>query len=242
MSDDLKLTLSFSLPPIIQPIRDDVLSERCIFFESVILATAEPLKTTSSRVMTVEGPDSSSDGALMINVLRTDDLIADHIPSKPLLLEKISHLVIRVEIKANQCLINGHPMPLTHAHSDEMLSKGMMTEDTDPHTGHRQLKMTVEMKQVQTLKLPKDSPLVPLGLSKPELLQISEQYMAEGVVGAVLSISEEPVEVDVSTVDGQKLDAQAIKITIGIQVSIFHGLLSLHQIRADSPSARIQSF
>lgn len=167
--------------------------------------------------MTIEGPQGSNAG-LLINVLRTDDLIADGIPSKPLLLEKISHLLIRVELSPTKCSVNGHSLPLTPSDSREMVKAGKVKKEVDPTTGEVKLKMMVEMKQVQTLKLPKDSPLVPLGLTSPELLKISEKYMAEGVVGAVLSVSEEPVEVEASTMKGEKLDAQAYKVTIGIQV------------------------
>ncbi|EGF98082.1 uncharacterized protein MELLADRAFT_118613 [Melampsora larici-populina 98AG31] len=184
----------------------------------------EPLKTTTSKVMTMEGP-SETNGALMINVLRTDDLIADHMPSKPLLLEKISHLLIKVEISPSKCLINGHSLPLTSHASRKMIEDGTVKEEVDPKSGRKKLKMNVEMQQVQTLKVPKDSPLVPLGLTKPELLKISEKYMAEGVVGAVLSVTEKPVDVEASTMDGQKLEAEAFQVTIGIQIVEIDGVL-----------------
>ncbi|KAH9811943.1 secreted protein [Melampsora americana] len=184
----------------------------------------KPLKTTTSKVMTMEGP-SETNGALMINVLRTDDLIADHMPSKPLLLEKLSHLLIKVEISPSKCLINGHSLPLTSGASRKMIEDGTVKEEVDPHSGRKTLKMNVEMQQVQTLKVPKDSPLVPLGLTKPELLKISEKYMAEGVVGAVLSVTEKPVDVEATTMDGQQLEAQAFQVTIGIQIMEIDGVL-----------------
>lgn len=184
----------------------------------------KPLKTTTSKVMTMEGP-SETNGALMINVLRTDDLIADHMPSKPLLLEKLSHLLIKVEISPSKCLINGHSLPLTSDASRRMIDDGTVKQEVDPKSGRKTLKMNVEMQQVQTLKVPKDSPLVPLGLTKPELLKISEKYMAEGVVGAVLSVTEKPVDVEASTMDGQKLEAEAFQVTIGIQIVEIDGVL-----------------
>ncbi|KAG0147887.1 hypothetical protein CROQUDRAFT_132319 [Cronartium quercuum f. sp. fusiforme G11] len=190
----------------------------------VAFGTPEPLRTTTSKMMTVESP-RDSDGALLINVLRTDDLIADRIPSKPLLLEKISHLLIRVELTPTKCSINGHTLPLTSSESDKMVKEGKVREEVDPKTGGRKLKMTVEMKQVQTLNLPKESPLIPLGLTSPELLKISEKYMAEGVVGAMLSVFEEPLKVEAASLRGEKLDAHAYKVTIGIQIMEIDGVI-----------------
>ncbi|KAI8457494.1 secreted protein [Phakopsora pachyrhizi] len=173
-------------------------------------ATPRPLSTSASTTATMEGPGAENSG-LLIHVLRTEDLIADKLESKPLLLEKTSHLIIRVELGKDTVDVNGHSLPV-------------LGQEKDKDGKDVPLEMSVTLKQVQMLKMPKDSPLVPLGLSSPELLKISEKYMSEGLVGAVLSVRQEPLSVEAERDDGVKVEAKAYKVTIGIKILEVEGM------------------
>lgn len=168
-------------------------------------AAPSPLTTTASTLTTMEGPNSDHSG-LLIHVLRTEDLVADKIKNKPLLLEKLSHLIIRVELGNDTVSVNGHSLPVLS------------------HNPHDTLRVAVKLEQVQMLKMPKNSPLVPLGLTKPELLKLSNKYMSEGLVGAMLSVKQEPLIVQAIREDGVHIDAKAFKVTIAIKILELDGV------------------
>lgn len=170
-------------------------------------AAPSPLTTSATTVTTLSGihsADSNNDG-ILIHVLRTEDLIADKIKSKPLLLERLSHLLIRVELGNQTVAVNGHHLPVLPG-------------------ADRPLEISVKLKQVQMLKMPDDSPLVPLGLTPPELLNIADKYMSEGIVAAMLSVVQEPLLVEATREDNTPVQAEAFKVTIGMKILEVDGL------------------
>ncbi|WAR52058.1 hypothetical protein PtB15_1B497 [Puccinia triticina] len=168
-------------------------------------AAPSPLTTSATTVATLSGLQSGNahDG-ILIHVIRTEDLIADKLKSKPLLLEKLSHLLIRVELGNQSVAVNGHPLPML--------------------PGARPLEVSVKLKQVQMLKMPKDSPLVPLGLTPPEVLSIADKYMSEGIVAAMLSVTQEPLGIEAMREDATPVQAEAYKVTIGIKILEVDGM------------------
>jgi len=169
------------------------------------LAAPSPLATSATTTATLSGLESGSpqDG-ILIHVIRTEDLIADKLASKPLLLERLSHLLIRVELGNQSVAVNGHDLPML--------------------PGARPLEVSVQLKQVQMVKMPKDSPLVPLGLTPPEVLNIADKYMSEGIVAAMLTVSQEPLSVLAVREDYSPVQAEAYKVTIAIKILEVDGL------------------
>ncbi|POW02839.1 hypothetical protein PSTT_11521, partial [Puccinia striiformis] len=148
------------------------------------LAAPSPLTTSATTVATLSGLQSGNENGILIHVLRTEDLIADKLKSKPLLLEKLSHLLIRVELGNHQ----------------------------------RQAKRSPDAQDA------KDSPLVPLGLTAPEVLNIADKYMSEGIVAALLSVTQEPLIVEAVREDNTPVQAEAYKVTIGIKILEVEGM------------------
>lgn len=167
------------------------------------LAAPSPLSTSSSTVTTLSGDNVN--GGILIHVLRTEDLIADKFPSKPLLLERLSHMLIRVELGKQTVNVNGHHLPILPG-------------------SHRPLEMRVQLRQVQMLKMPSNSPLVPLRLSAPEVSNIADKYMSEGVVAAMLRVTQEPLAVEATRGDNTSIQAEAFKVTIAIKILQVDGL------------------
>ncbi|KAH9441656.1 hypothetical protein Pst134EA_032708 [Puccinia striiformis f. sp. tritici] len=168
------------------------------------LAAPSPLTTSATTVATLSGLQSGNENGILIHVLRTEDLIADKLKSKPLLLEKLSHLLIRVELGNQSVAVNGHSLPML--------------------PGSHPLEVSVKLKEVQMLKMPKDSPLVPLGLTAPEVLNIADKYMSEGIVAALLSVTQEPLIVEAVREDNTPVQAEAYKVTIGIKILEVEGM------------------
>ncbi|KNZ46173.1 uncharacterized protein VP01_749g7 [Puccinia sorghi] len=169
------------------------------------LAAPSPLATSAMTTATLSGLESGSpqDG-ILIHVIRTEDLIADKLASQPLLLERMSHLLIRVQLGNQSVAVNGHDLPIL--------------------PGDRPLEVNVQLKQVQMVKMPKDSPLVPLGLTPPEVLNIADKYMSEGIVAAMLTVSQEPLSVLAMREDYSPVQAEAYKVTIAIKILEVDGL------------------
>ncbi|KAA1105955.1 hypothetical protein PGT21_024835 [Puccinia graminis f. sp. tritici] len=169
------------------------------------LAAPSPLTTSATTVATLSGIQSGTahDG-ILIHVLRTEDLIADKLKAKPLLLERLSHLLIKVELGNQSVAVNGHSLPML--------------------PGSHPLEVSVKLQQVQMLKMPKDSPLVPLGLTPPEVLSIADKYMSEGIVAAMLSVTQEPLIVEAMREDNTPVQAEAYKVTIGMKILEVDGM------------------
>ncbi|POW04015.1 hypothetical protein PSTT_10706 [Puccinia striiformis] len=180
------------------------------------LAAPSPLTTSATTVATLSGLQSGNENGILIHVLRTEDLIADKLKSKPLLLEKLSHLLIRVELGNQSVAVNGHSLPML--------------------PGSHPLEVSVKLKEVQMLKMPKDSPLVPLGLTAPEVLNIADKYMSEGIVAALLSVTQEPLIVEAVREDNTPVQAEAYKVTIGIKILEVEGM-SLAETDLPAPAA-----
>lgn len=168
------------------------------------LAAPSPLTTSASTTATLSGLSGSAHDGILIHVIRTEDLIADKLKSKPLLLERLSHLLIQVELGNQSVAVNGHHLPML--------------------PGDQPLQVSVKLKQVTMLKMPDESPLVPLGLTPPEVLNIADKYMSEGIVAALLSVTQEPLAVEATRPNHSPVQAEAYKVTIGIKILEVDGM------------------
>ncbi|MBW0553415.1 hypothetical protein O181_093130 [Austropuccinia psidii MF-1] len=169
-----------------------------IFLSNLNLAKPNPLKTSSSTMATIQTPQTNHQ-SLLVHVLRTEDLIADKLQNQPHLLKKLSHLLISIELGNQTLNLNGHHLPIL------------------PGKDHL-VQVAVKLKQVQMLKLPKSSPLVPLGLTSSELIKIADKYMSQGIVAAMLTIKQNELPVEAKIENGPQIQANAFKVTVSIKI------------------------